>query len=41
MYDGPRDNFQTEEEKELYEDYLDFVDLCVFYKIREDGKETK
>lgn len=35
-YDGPRDNFK-EWEEEIYQDYLDMLELFVFYKLECNG----
>lgn len=34
-YEGKKEDFETSDEQELYEMYLDFLDLLIFYQNNE------
>lgn len=38
-YDWPRENFSTPEEEELYNDYIDLLDVYVFYKLMASNEQ--
>lgn len=41
-YEGERDNFSTEENEEIYEQYVDMLDLYIFYQaLIKESNESK